>query len=204
MKKILILAVLIYFLLPSGIFARENVYDWYIKNFDTEITVNKDSSLFITEKITADCGNASGKHGIFRVLPTQIKTNEEIIKTPVELTSITDFNGKPLKYTTIKDSSNHTITWKIGDPDITVRSVNYYKIIYRVQNAIRFQNPGFDEFYWNLNGNFWDLETDNFTAKIIFPSEVNQNNTQIDYYTGPLGSKTKTLATYQWLNNSTL
>jgi uncharacterized membrane protein len=204
MKKILILAFLFYFLLPSGILARQYVYDWYIKDFKTEITVNKDSSLFITERITADCGDAAGKHGIFRVLPTQIKTTEGRIKTPIELISITDFNDKPLKYQTIKNYSNHTITWKIGDPNKTVRGVNYYKIVYRVKNAIRFQNPGFDEFYWNLNGNFWDLETDSFTAKIIFPREVNQNNTQIDYYTGLLGSKSKNLATYQWFNSNTL
>ena len=204
MKKVLILAVLFYFLLPSGVSARENVYDWYIKDFNTEITVNKDSSLLITEKITADCGNAVGKHGIFRVLPTQINTNEGVIKTPVELISITDFNNKPLKYTTIKDSSDHTVTWKIGDANITVRGVNYYKIVYRVKNAIRFQNSEFDEFYWNLNGNFWDLEIDSFTAKIIFPTEVNQNNTQIDYYTGPLGSKSKALATYEWSDNHIL
>ena len=41
------------------VFARENVTDWYIKNFETEIVVNKDSTLDITEWITADCGNAA-------------------------------------------------------------------------------------------------------------------------------------------------
>ena len=203
-KKILIFTAIFSALIPFNVFARTNVYDWYIKNFDSEIIVNKDSSLLITEKITADCGNAYDKHGIFRILPTQIKTAEGTIKNPVELISITDFNDKPLKYTTNKDSLDHTITWKIGDANITVHGVNYYKIVYRVKNAIRFQNPDFDELYWNLNGNFWDLETDSFIAKIIFPNEVNQNNTQIDYYTGALGSKSKNLAAYKWLNDNTL
>lgn len=204
MKRNLILVILFYFLFFSPVIGRENVYDWYIKDFQTEIIVNKDSSLLITEKITADCGNAPNKHGIFRVLPYLINTPEGIIKTPIELINITDFDEKPLKYSTIKDPLNHTITWKIGDPNKTVQGINYYKIVYRVKNTIRFQNPKFDEFYWNLNGNFWDLEIDNFTAKIIFPKEINQNNTEIDYYTGELGSKNKDLANYQWIDKNIL
>ena len=91
---------------------------------------------------------------------------------PIQLISITDFNGKKLKYSTINDSINHTVTWKIGDPNKTVTGVNYYKITYKVKNAIRFGNPEFDELYWNLNGNFWDIITYNFVANINFPTEV--------------------------------
>jgi len=206
-KKIKIFIILIAFCFSFPIFyslARENVYYWYIDNFETEIVVKEDSSLLITEKITADCGNAADKHGIFRVLPTQIKTTEGNIKTPIKLISIADFNDKPLKYSVINDSLNKTITWKIGDPNRTVKGINYYKIIYEVKNAIRFKNLNFNEFYWNLNGNFWDLETDNFMAKIIFPEETNQQNSQVDYYTGLLGGKSKDLADYEWISNNIL
>ncbi|PJA86583.1 MAG: hypothetical protein CO141_03960, partial [Candidatus Moranbacteria bacterium CG_4_9_14_3_um_filter_42_9] len=155
------------------VLARENVTDWYIQDFETEIKVNKDSTLDITEKITADCGNAVGKHGIFRILPEQIKiTDGGTSKTPVELIGITDFSGQPLKYAETKNRDDATVTWKIGDPGKTVQGVNYYLVRYRVKNAIRFGNPQFDELYWNLSGNFWDLEIDQFHAKVIFPPEV--------------------------------
>lgn len=185
------------------VFARnpEDITDWYIKDFQTEITVNKDSSLNITENIIADCGNLPDKHGIFRVLPLKINTDKGSYNTPIELISITDFNGRPYNFKIINNILNHTITWKIGSPNATVSGVNYYKIVYKVENAIRFQNPNFDELYWNLLGNFWDIETDNFSAKIYFPQEINNSNTQIDYYTGVLGSKSKDLATYFWDNN---
>ena len=49
--------------------------DWVIKDFQSTITVNKDSSLLIEEKITADADSLPDKHGIFRVLPTQTKTD---------------------------------------------------------------------------------------------------------------------------------
>lgn len=187
-------------------FARDvqDILDWYIKDFKTDIVVNKDSSLLITENIIADCGNLPNKHGIFRVLPTQSKTEKGVFKTPIELISITDFNGNSYNYQTIKDNYNHTITWKIGDSNKTVSGVNNYKIVYRVENAIRFGNNNFDEFYWNVMGNFWDISTDNFSAKINFPPEVTNQNAVVDYYTGFLGSKDKSLATYFWNPDNSL
>jgi len=182
----------------------DEIIDWYIKNFETDITVNKDSSLLITENITADCGDLPNKHGIFRVLPTEVRTDSGIYKNPIELISITDSNNKPYHYQTIKDYSKKTITWKIGDPDVTVQGANYYKIVYKVENAIRFGNKDFDELYWNLLGNFWDIDTDNFLAKIFFPSEINSQNTKIYYYTGSLGSQDTNLATYSWDSNNVL
>lgn len=184
---------------PRASDAREYVTDWYIKDFNSKITVNKDSTLDITEDITADCGNAPGKHGIFRILPERLNLdNGKTINTPVELLSISDFNGRELKFSENKDFFNHTVIWKIGDPDKEVRGVNHYRIHYRVKNVIRFDNGNFDELYWNLNGNFWELETDSFQASIIFPFEVTKDNSQVEYYSGQLGSKNKDLAAFSW------
>jgi len=179
------------------------ITDWYIKNFDTEIVLNKDSSVEIVERITADCGNLPGKHGIFRIVPEKIEIKDgKEIKTPVKLVSITDFSGKPYKYKTIH--RNGTIIWKIGDPHKTVRGVNNYLIHYKVGNVIRFDNPSFDEFYWNLLGAFWDLEIDNFHAKLIFPKEISKENTKIEYYTGYLGEKGEDLAHHFWSASNVL
>jgi uncharacterized membrane protein len=181
------------------VFARENVDYWYIKDFNSHIVVNKDSSLDITERIEADCGSAAGKHGIFRILPTQIKLADgRVIDTPVALASITDFNSNPVKFTESRDAFNHTVIWKIGDSNKTVQGENDYVIRYKVKNAIRFGSLNFDELYWNLSGNFWDIPIDSFSGEINFPEEVSQGNSQVDYYTGNLGSKSKDLANYKW------
>ncbi|MDD3778354.1 MAG: hypothetical protein PHH52_03185, partial [Patescibacteria group bacterium] len=82
------LLVIIFF--PDISLARDNVVDWYIKDFRTEVVVNTDSSLTITETILADCGEAVGKRGIFRVLPIVNKTKDGNFITSVELISITD------------------------------------------------------------------------------------------------------------------
>lgn len=207
-NKIILTVILISFSIFCFSFsaARENIDDWYVKNFETEILINHDSSLLVTEKITADCGNLPDKHGIFRIIPTKIKTKNtsKTVKTPIELISITDFNGNPLKFSTIINFRDDTITWKIGDPNKTVTSENYYKIIYRVGNVISFDNPDSDEFHWNLLGNFWDLEIDNFIARITFPQGINQQNSKVDYYTGYLGYENKDSAVYRWTENNVL
>ena len=206
-KYFIFLSLVVLFLFSSRVvFARDaaDITDWYIKDFQTNIVVNKDSSLLITENITADCGNLPDKHGIFRVLPTQIDTGSGVFKSLIELVSITDFNNNPYPYQASSDWSNNTITWKIGDPNKTVTGVNYYRIIYKVKNAVRFGNKDFDELYWNLLGNYWDIGTDNFSAQISFPPEVNSQNAAVDYYTGALGSKDKSLATYSWDSNNVL
>ncbi len=199
-KKIIYIFFIFLVSSPFFVLARENVDYWYIKDFQSEIIVNKDSSLLITEKIIADCGQGINKHGIFRILPTKIKlANGQKIKNPVKLISITDFSGQPLNYVESENKFDGTITWKIGDPNKTVQGENYYLIKYRVENAIRFSNFEFDELYWNLSGNFWDLQIDNFSAQIIFPGEVLENNSQIYLYSGSLGEKSNEKATYNWI-----
>ncbi|PIZ76687.1 hypothetical protein COY05_00335 [Candidatus Peregrinibacteria bacterium CG_4_10_14_0_2_um_filter_38_24] len=205
MKKIfaiVLLSFLAQFAFGFSASARDNVDYWYIKDFQSEIVVNKDSSLLITEKITADCGSCFNKHGIFRILPTETNTTAGTFKRPVELISITDFDGNSLQYDETNDSG--TVTWKIGNPDVTVQGLNYYKIVYKVQNAVYFGGENFDELYWNLNGNFWDMETDNFSADIVFPEEVNEGNSALNYFTGEFDSVSKDLAEYTWVDDNTL
>lgn len=204
LKKLLFFSALLCLTFPWPTLARENVNYWYIQDFSAKFELRADSTMLVTEKITADCGNAIDKHGIFRILPEQALTPAGAIKTPVELISITDFNGAPLTYSASNDYLNKTVTWKIGDPDVTVQGVNRYQITYLVKNAVRFGNAKFDEFYWNLNGAFWDLEIDTFTADIVFPAGVNQSNTAIDYYSGAVGSKLKGNVSYEWLSDNVL
>lgn len=207
MKNILFLLFTILLLSPACTKARDvsEINDWYIKDFQSEITVNSDSSLLIKETILADCGNLPNKHGIFRILPTFYKLSEDQkIKAPIELKSITDQNGKKLQYGTTRNLSQGTVTWKIGDSDKMVKGENTFVITYLVKNTIRFENSNFDELYWNLNGNFWQIPIDHYTAKIHFPAEINKDNSEIYLYSGDQEEKTNKFSTYSWLNESTL
>ncbi len=130
MKKLFVIIFALLLFLPSDASAREFVYDWYIKEIETQIDVLDDGSLNITEKILADCGDLPNKHGIFRVIPTtKYLTEEAVIDYDIALESITDFSGNNINYTSSTDSYNDTVTWKIGDKNIVVSGENEYLII---------------------------------------------------------------------------
>lgn len=126
---------MVIFFLGMPVSARENVDYWYIKDFQSEIIVNEDSSLDIIERIVADCGSAYGKHGIFRVLPLKYKMTNETFFLPTKVLSVTDFDNNNIEYESISDKE--TLTVKIGSAGITVSGVNNYVIKYHVKNAIR-------------------------------------------------------------------
>ncbi|KKP88963.1 MAG: hypothetical protein UR93_C0005G0019 [Berkelbacteria bacterium GW2011_GWA2_35_9] len=193
---------LLSFISPDIISARDFSGEWYVKNLESEIIVNKDSSLNITEKITADCPQCFDKHGIFRTLATYyITDNNKKINLPIKLESITDFKGKSHKFEASKDPFSKNITWKIGDAGKTVSGENYYQIKYKVKNAVR-SNNDFDELYWNVVGTSWDIEIENSQTKIIFPNGIDQLTTKINLYSGALLEKSNLFANYEWDKNS--
>lgn len=201
MKKILLVLGLFLFVAAPASAQRQNVTEWYIQDFTAIFVINEDSSMTVTEKITADCGNLSGKHGIFRILPKYANTTAGKIHYPIKLLSITDENGQDRKYST--QEGFDTITWKIGDANTPVQGENYYEIKYLIKNVIRNQEE-FDEFYWNISGFFWDMEIDNFEAQIIFPPGIDKKNTNLSVYSGYLGDTDSTSARYRWLGRDTL
>ncbi|MFA7377271.1 MAG: DUF2207 domain-containing protein, partial [Patescibacteria group bacterium] len=194
------LLVIIFF--PDISLARDNVVDWYIKDFRTEVVVNTDSSLTITETILADCGEAVGKHGIFRVLPIVNKTKDGNFITSVELISITDAKGNHLKYQESRERD--TVTYKIGDPKKTVQGENTYIIKYKLKGVIRNLNETQDELYFDILGSFWDLEIDSYQANIIFPQGITNSNSEAYLYSGNLDSRVNSLATYKWKSENDL
>ncbi|MDD5731340.1 MAG: DUF2207 domain-containing protein [Patescibacteria group bacterium] len=211
MKKILssifLLSCFLAFLLscpPASARTPDQIYDDYVQDLTTDIIVNQDSSLDITENITWDFADIPDKHGIFRMLPTFYqKTNSEKVKIPIENISVTDLNNNPIPYS--ESTSSGILSLKIGDADKTVSGIVNYVIKYRYKNTIRFDNQNFDEFYWNLNGNFWEKEIDKFTANITFPSGITKNNViEINKYDGSFGSKSNVLSDYKWIADNTI
>lgn len=179
--------------------ARENVTEWYVKDFQAEFVMAPDSTMLVTERILADCGQCVGKHGIFRVMPLIATTPDGDIRTPVELVSITDFSGQPHPFETIANHGDQTVTWKIGDPDVTVTGEHEYQIVYQVKNVIRDQGD-FHEWYWNVLGNFWDMPIDTYAATVRFPGPADRVST----YSGPSGMTDNQAAALSWVDDRTL
>ena len=166
--------------LASPLLARE----LKIERFDAQIAVLPDSSVNVTEIITVHF--IGTWRGLYRMIPVQYATPQGLnYSLFVSVIRVTDGAGHDLKY----DSSHvrHYRRLKIYVPDAS-NSVQTVKIQYAVSDALRFHED-FDEFYWNVTGDEWDVPIGDASANIALP--VGAQNIRTNVFTGVYGSNAK-------------
>jgi hypothetical protein len=155
---------------------------WRVAGFQDNITVAKDGSAVVTERITLVF--VGEWHGIHRFIPTEYpgpnRTNYELY---LDVTSVTDGEGGKLKYDS--SISNGSRDLKIYIPD-AVDATRTVEITYRVRNGTRFFDDH-DEFYWNVTGNDWPVPTDHVSATVRFPDSA-AGSLRAQAFTGVYGS----------------
>src|SRR3990167_10918520 len=110
MKKVLLLLLgFVFLLFPSNALAQRYV----IKSFDSDIVLQKDTSLLVTE--TIDVNFSASKHGIFRNVPVTYSAKGKTIRAKLEVLAVTDKKSAPYKYQLSRSGGDVVI--KIGDPD---------------------------------------------------------------------------------------
>jgi len=155
---------------------------WRVADFQDNITVAKDGSAVVTERITLTF--VGEWHGIHRTIPIAYPgpngTNYELY---VHVTGVGDGEGRALKY----DSSvaNGFRDLKIYIPD-AVDATRTVEIAYRVRNGTRFFEDH-DEFYWNVTGNDWPVPIDHAAATVRFPDAA-AGSLRAQAFTGVYGS----------------
>ncbi|HIF07886.1 MAG TPA: DUF2207 domain-containing protein [Gemmatimonadetes bacterium] len=167
-----------------------------IESFEAEIEVAASGLIHVTEAIRFRfTGSWSG---VFRDIPVRYETPQRFnYNLILEIGSIVDETGQPLEYEESREGPNKRIKiWVPGatDADRTVR------LEYTVENALRFSEPGdgdfeagYDELYWNVTGDEWEVPIRTATARITVPPEITGLDARV--YTGPVGSSTTTNAT---------
>ncbi len=135
-----------------------------IENYNVNVIINKDSSAYFEETILVKF--FSPRHGIYRFIPYKYKNKKLRIKI---LSVESSFNGsffRNEKYR--KTSSNGNIVLRIGSKNRVYKGLKYYKISYKVLNAVE---KG--EFYWNIIGTQWAVVIKNAHFSITFPEIKN-------------------------------
>lgn len=155
---------------------------WRISDFQDNISVSKDGSAVVTERITLVF--VGEWHGIHRTIPIEYPgpngTNYELF---LDVKSVTDGEGAKLKYdSSITNRSRDLKIYIPGASDAT-RTV---EIIYAVRNGTRFFKD-YDEFYWNVTGNDWPVPIDHAAATVTFP-EGAAGSLRAQAFTGVYGS----------------
>jgi uncharacterized membrane protein YgcG len=158
--------------------------DERILRFLSDVQIQMDSSLEVTEAIDVRAENVAINHGIYRDFPTRYRNlHGGIVHVGFTLEGAT-FDGLPVPASTASFANGIRI--KIGDPNKTVDPGEHiYVLHYRTTRQIgRFGD--YDELYWNATGNGWIFPIDEAEAHIRLPSPATFG--QRAAYTGSQGS----------------
>lgn len=176
-KQIAFLAIALCLL--SGIASART---WRIADFHSDITVQRDGSAVVVERISAAFNGRF--NGIYRTIPIEYPgpsgTNYELF---LNVESVTDDQGGKLKYES--SVSNHQLVLKIYVPD-AADATRVVEITYLVRDGTRFFKD-YDEFYWDVTGNDWPVPIDHASATVHFPGPAS-GSLRAQAFTGVYGS----------------
>ena len=165
--------------LPSSAQAQER-----ISRFVSDVQIQQDSSLEVTETIDVRAENNAINHGIYRDFPTRYRGRHgSYVRVGFAFHGAT-LDGQQAPAST--EAFGNGVRIKIGDPAAYVSVGDHrYVLRYRTTRQVgRFKD--FDELYWNATGNGWAFPIDVAEARIRLPRAARFG--QRAAYTGPPGS----------------
>ena len=173
------LSALLLLIAPTAVRADERILHYL-----SDVQVQNDSSLEVTETIDVRAENDRINHGIYRDFPTRYggpHGGQMRVGFTFEAATL---DGMPVAATT--EPFANGVRVKVGDPDkIVDPGEHVYVLKYRTTRQIgRFK--GYDELYWNATGNGWIFPIDEAEARIRLPEPV--RFLQRAAYTGTQGS----------------
>ncbi len=156
-----------------------------IRDFQTNISIQKDGSMKVLETIQYDFGTAF-RHGIYRDIPEIVyRENSTRYLLRYQVLGVSDEQGSAYRFSTLHSSDHLRI--KIGDPNRTITGSHTYILTYEVRGALTYFNDH-TELYWNATGDQWDVPIDAASATINLPEQVVGDQLKLACYTGVLGS----------------
>ncbi len=152
-----------------------------IASFVSDVAIQPDSALEVTETITVHSEGDQIRHGIYRDFPTLYAgRNGSRIRVGFKFEGA-ELDGHP-EAASVEPLSNG-VRMKIGDADTELQPGKHRFVIrYRTTRQIgRFGN--YDELYWNATGNGWGFPIDVAETRIRLPSPADFGQRSV--YTGP-------------------
>ena len=155
--------------------------------FASEITVNADASLHVTETIRVVSTGDQIKRGIYRDFPTTYKDhagNRYVVGFTI-LNVARD--GRPEAYHT-EDLSNGVRIYMGRKEHLLTPGEHTFTLSYRTDRQLGFFRDH-DELYWNVTGNGWVFPIETASARINLPAGIPADKVTLEGYTGPMGAK---------------
>jgi uncharacterized membrane protein YgcG len=156
-----------------------------INNFASNIELQKDGTVDVTEIIEVNAEGYEIRRGIFRDLPTfMINEDGSRLRSSLDVVSV-ERDGRAEPYA-VESIGAGFVRIRIGDADVMLsRGTHRYTIRYNMTRMGRVF-ADHDELYWNTTGNYWSFPILRSVATITLPEGAVIQN--LVGYTGQPGS----------------
>jgi uncharacterized membrane protein YgcG len=156
-----------------------------ILDYHSEIKLQDDAMLLVTETIQVVAEGDEIKRGIFRELPMEPGRNRRYLYWVHEATR----NGQPISAFTERRDGNLVVY--LGSRDVLIPPGTYtYTLTYEAREGV-YARDEFDEIYWNVNGTHWSFPIDRVTVRVNLPEAVPQDKLAVNGSTGAYGETGK-------------
>ncbi len=178
-----LLAFLLLLLKPPLALAQEE----RITNYHSDIQIEADGAMTVSEQITVLSNEDQIRRGIFRDFPTRYRDrlgNWVVVEFEV-IEVLRD--GQPEPWFTERVANGVRVN--TGNDDFLPGPGIYrYTIRYRTDRQLGFFEQH-DELYWNATGLGWAFPIDQASARVRLPEAVAPEQMTLHHYTGPAGSR---------------
>jgi uncharacterized membrane protein YgcG len=158
-----------------------------ILDFHSDITLQDDSSLQITETITVMAAGRQIRHGIFREFPTAYRDtfNNHYLVGFQMLAATLDSADEPFR---VENYANGKRIY-LGSPNAMVPPGRHvYTLSYTTNRQLGFFKDH-DELFWNVTGLGWSFPIQHASATVHLPLAVPPGDVKLSGFTGPQGSR---------------
>jgi uncharacterized membrane protein YgcG len=193
MRRVYALRVLSLVMIISlwpALYAYERIIYW-----DSDITVNKNGSMLVTEELMIKVEGVEIRRGIVREFPTKYHTSFGLRSNLGFEVKQVLLDGYPIAYKVV-DAINGVRLF-IGKENERVQpGVRVYTITYETTKQIGFFDKH-DELYWNVTGQGWRFAIEAVHVRVHIPQtmlngkKLASEDIHAEGYTGVYGSKEK-------------
>jgi hypothetical protein len=158
-----------------------------ILDYHSDITLEDDGTLQVTETIVVNSAGNQIRHGIYREFPTTYTDpfNTRYVAGFQMLAATRDSAAEPFR---AEDRPNGKRIYLGSPKTIVPLGRHVYTITYTSNHQLGFYK-NHDELFWNVTGNGWDFRIDHASATVHLPANIPPDQVTLSGFTGPQGSR---------------
>lgn len=160
-----------------------------ILGFDSDLRIQADGSLMVTETIRVRAEGVNIRRGIYRDFPTRYRDRfGNSVKVTFELLGVErDGRAEP----SFTERLGNGVRVNTGNDSFLPTPAEFtFTIRYRTTRQLGFF-ADHDELYWNVTGLGWSFPIDEVHARVSLPASIASSEIALDGFTGRFGARGK-------------